>query len=250
MPELVIVADDGPVRLVRMNRPEKKNALNSPMYDAMAQAIESASKAANIRCVMLAGVPDAFCAGSDLQEFRQAAVEGGGLREAVLRFLHALARAEKPLIAAVQGLAVGVGTTMLLHCDYVVAGSDARFSTPFAHLGLLPEAASSLLAPRLMGQRRAFSLLVMGRPLDAAEAKACGLINTVVAPGDVDSEAGKAAREIAALPPEAVAAARRLMRGEPDEIIARIDEEAGHFRTRLQSQEARAALEAFFARKR
>lgn len=250
MTDLVIVADDGPVRLVRINRPEKKNALNSPMYDAMAAAIESANKAANIRCVMLAGMPGAFCAGSDLQEFRQAAVEGGGLREPVIRFLHALARAEKPLVAAVQGVAIGVGTTMLLHCDYVIAGSDARFSTPFINLGLVPEAASSLLAPRLMGLRRAFSLLVMGRPLDAADAKACGLINTIVSPGEVDREAAKAAREIAALPPEAVAASRRLLRGEPEEIIARIDEEAGHFRERLQSQEARAAFEAFFERKR
>jgi enoyl-CoA hydratase/carnithine racemase len=250
MADLVIVADDGPVRLVRMNRPEKKNALNSAMYDSMAAAIEGANEAANIRCVMLAGVPGAFCAGSDLQEFQRAAAEGAGLRVPVIRFLHALARVEKPLIAAVQGVAVGVGTTMLLHCDYVVAGSDARFSTPFINLGLVPEAASSLLAPRLMGHRRAFSLLVMGRPLDAADAKACGLINTIVAPGDVDSEAAKAAREIAALPPEAVAASRRLLRGEPDEIVARIDEEAGHFRTRLQSQEARAAFAAFFERKR
>jgi enoyl-CoA hydratase/carnithine racemase len=185
-----------------------------------------------------------------LQEFQRAAEEGAGLRLPVIRFLHALARAEKPLIAAVQGVAVGVGTTMLLHCDYVVAGSDARFSTPFIHLGLVPEAASSLLAPRLMGQRRAFALLVMGRPLDVAEAKACGLINTIVAPGEVDSEAARVAREIAALPPEAVAASRRLLRGEPEEIIARIDEEAGHFRERLQSQEARAAFQAFFERKR
>jgi enoyl-CoA hydratase/carnithine racemase len=250
MTDLVIVADDGPVRLVRMNRPEKKNALNSPMYDAMAAAIEGANKAANIRCVMFAGGPGAFCAGSDLHEFRQAALEGGGLREPVIRFLHALARAKKPLIAAVQGVAVGIGTTMLFHCDYVVAGNDARFSTPFINLGLVPEAASSLLAPRLMGHRRAFSLLVMGQPLGAAEAKACGLINTIVAPDDVDNEAGKAAREIAALPPEAVATSRRLMRGEPQEIVARIDEEAGHFRQRLQSQEASAALAAFFARKR
>ena len=250
MTELVIVADDGPVRLVRMNRPDKKNALNSPMYDAMAAAIESANNATNIRCLMLAGLPGAFCAGSDLKEFQKAALEGGGLREAVIRFLHALAQAEKPLVAAVQGVAVGIGTTMLLHCDHVVAGNDARFSTPFVNLGLLPEAASSLLAPRLMGQRRAFALLVMGRPLDVAEAKACGLVNTIVAPGDVDREAAKAAREIAALPPEAVAASRRLLRGEPEEIIARIDEEAAHFRTRLQSQEARAAFEAFFERKR
>ena len=154
------------------------------------------------------------------------------------------------MVAAVQGVAVGVGTTMLLHCDHVVAGSDARFSTPFVSLGLVPEAASSLLAPRLMGHQRAFALLVMGRPLDAAAAHACGLVNTVVAPGDVDAEAMKAAREIAALPAEAMTAARRLMRGSPDEVVARIDEEARVFKERLQSAEARAAFAAFLARKR
>ena len=151
-----------------------------------------------------------------------------------------------PLVAAVQGNAVGVGTTMLLHCDHVVAGSDARFSTPFVGLGLVPEAASSLLAPRLMGHARAFSLLVMGRPLDAEEAKAAGLVNTVVAPDAVEAEAMKAAREIAALPPQGVLAARRLMRGSPDEIVARIDEEAELFKTRLQSAEARSCVRGLY----
>jgi enoyl-CoA hydratase/carnithine racemase len=168
----------------------------------------------------------------------------------VIDFLHTLACCEKPLVAAVQGLAVGVGTTMLMHCDHVVAGSDARFSTPFVNLGLVPEAASSLLAPRLMGQRRAFELLVMGRPLDAVAAQACGLVNAVVAPGDVDAEALKAARHIGALPAEAVAASRRLMRGRSDEIVARIDEEALVFKERLQSAEAKTAFDAFFNRKR
>ena len=135
--------------------------------------------------------------------------------------------AERPLVAAVQGVAVGVGTTMLLHCDYVVAGSDARFSTPFVSLGLVPEAASSLLAPRLMGHRRAFELLVMGQPLDAAaKRRPAGWSTPVVAPGDVEAEAMKAAREIAALPAEAVAASRRLMRGRARRVVARIDEEA------------------------
>src|SRR5204862_1534215 len=135
------------------------------------------------------------------------------LGNAVLRFLYALARAERPLVAAVQGVAVGIGTTMMLHCDYAVAASDARFSTPFVNLGLVPEAASSLLAPRLMGHRRAFELLVMGQPLDAAAALTCGLVNAVVPPSDVEAEAMKAAQHIAALPAEAVAASRRLMRG-------------------------------------
>jgi enoyl-CoA hydratase/carnithine racemase len=168
----------------------------------------------------------------------------------VVRFLHALARSERPLVAAVQGLAVGVGTTMLLHCDHVVVGTDARFSTPFVNLGLVPEAASSLLAPRLMGYRRAFELLVMGRPLDAAAAQACGLVNAVVPPGDVEPHAMKAAHDIAALPAEAVAASRRLMRGSPNETTARIDEEVRLFKERLQSAEAQAAFSAFLNRKR
>jgi enoyl-CoA hydratase/carnithine racemase len=139
---------------------------------------------------------------------------------------------------------------MLLHCDHVVAGADARFSTPFVSLGLVPEAASSLLVPRLMGHRRAFELLVMGRPLDAMAAQACGLVNAVVPPGDVDAAAMKTAHDIAALPAEAVAASRRLMRAAPDDIIARIDEEVRLFKQRLQSAEARAAFDAFLTRKR
>jgi enoyl-CoA hydratase/carnithine racemase len=250
MTDLVTVTDAGPVRTVRMKRPDKKNALTASMYDAMAEALESANSQADIRCVVVAGGPGAFSAGNDLQEFLQAATSGEGLGSAAVRFLHALARSERPLVAAVQGVAVGVGTTMLLHCDHVVAGADARFSTPFVSIGLVPEAASSLLAPRLMGHQRAFALLVMGRSLDASVAHACGLVNMVVAPGDVDAEAMKAAREIAALPAEAVAAARRLMRGTSDEIVERIDEEVRLFKERLQSAEARAAFAAFLARKR
>jgi enoyl-CoA hydratase/carnithine racemase len=250
MTELVIITDDGPVRTVRMNRPEKKNALTMAMYDAMAAAIESAVQNPALRCLLIAGAPTAFCAGNDIGDFLKAAGAGGALGQPILRFLYALARCETPLVAAVRGNAVGVGTTMLMHCDHVVAASDARFSTPFVSLGLVPEAASSLIAPRLMGQARAFSLLVMGRPLAADEAKAAGLVNTVVAADAVEAEAMKAAREIAALPPQGVLASRRLLRGKPDEIVARIDEEAELFKTRLKSAEARAAFEAFMMRKR
>jgi enoyl-CoA hydratase/carnithine racemase len=250
MSDHVTIKDSGPVRTVRMNRPDKKNALTAEMYESMASALENANDHPDIRCVMIAGGPAAFSAGNDLAEFAEAATAGEGLGSSVVRFLHALARSERPLVAAVQGLAVGVGTTMLLHCDHVVAGTDARFSTPFVSLGLVPEAASSLLAPRLMGHRRAFELLVMGRPLDAVAAQACGLVNAVVPPGDVEAEAMKAAHHIAALPAEAVAASRRLMRGPPDETVARIDEEVRLFKERLQSAEAQKTFDAFLNRRR
>jgi len=250
MTTLVDVKDDGGIRTVRMNRPDKKNALTGAMYDAMAAALTATKSDQSIRCLMFAGAPGAFCAGNDLDEFRQAAAEGEGLGEGVLRFLHALAYCERPLVAAVDGIAVGVGTTMLLHCDYVVASTTARFTTPFVGLGLVPEAASTLLAPRLMGPRRAFAMLVMGEPLDAMRARDIGLVNAVADSADVEAQALAAARRIAALPPEAVLASRRMIRGEPDELAERIDLEADFFRERLQSPEAKAAFEAFFNRKK
>lgn len=248
MSDLVLITDDGPVRTIRMNRAEKKNALTMAMYDAMAEGIETAP-GANIRCLLIGGAPTVFCAGNDIGDFLQAAM-GGGLGAPILRFLYALARCETPLVAAVQGNAVGVGATMLMHCDHVVASAEARFSTPFVSLGLVPEAASSLLAPRLMGHARAFSMLVMGMPLTADEAKAAGIVSTIAASDAVEAEAMKAAQHIAALPPQAVLASRRLMRGGADEIIARIDAEAVEFKARLQSAEAQAAFTAFMTRKR
>jgi enoyl-CoA hydratase/carnithine racemase len=244
----VIITDDGAIRIVRLNRPAKKNALTDQMYETLAESLENAAVSKTIRCVVITGGPTAFSAGGDLQDFLHAA-QHEGLRPQVMRFLHRLPHAGKPLVAAVQGVAIGIGTTMLLHCDYVVAAIDARFSTPFANLGLVPEAGSSLLMPRLMGTRRAFELLVMGRPLDADAAKAVGLVNEVVPAGEVEMEAMKAARQIAALPVEAVAAARRLIRGPTAEIVKRIDEEAEIFRMRIKSAEAKAAFEAFLTRK-
>ena len=193
MTEHVIVTDADGIRTIRMNRPDKKNALTLAMYEAMTAALEGANADDSVRCVLIAGVPGAFSAGNDLADFRKAAESSGGLNRPALRFLPALVRCNKPLVAAVSGVAVGVGTTMLFHCDFVVAGSDAYFSTPFVSLGLIPEAASSLLAPRLMGQRRAFEFLVMGHPLNAMQAKEFGIANIVVAPEEVDTEGLKAA---------------------------------------------------------
>jgi enoyl-CoA hydratase/carnithine racemase len=246
----IIVIDQGPIRVVRMNRPEKKNALTSGMYDGMSQALEGASGSSPIRCVVITGVPGTFTAGNDLQDFLKAAMGGEGLGGSVMRFLHAMARCERPLVAAVEGNAVGLGTTMMLHCDYAVAAHDARFQTPFVSLGLLPEAASTLLAPGLMGHRRAFELLVMGKALNGEEAKACGLVNEVASAGQVEAAALEAAKKIAALPPEAVAVSRKFMRAAPDAIVTRMNEEGEEFKRRLKSPEARQAFEAFLQRKK
>jgi enoyl-CoA hydratase/carnithine racemase len=248
MPD-ILVSDDGAIRTVRMNRPDKKNALTLAMYDAMAEAIESAAVRDDLNCLVIAGHTSGFSAGNDIGEFVDM-TKTGALGAPILRFLHALNRSDKPLVAAVAGRAVGVGTTMLLHCDHVVAAEDALFSTPFVALGLVPEAGSSLIAPRLMGHARAFELLVMGRTLTAAAAKDAGIVNAVVPAAELDAAALAAARQIAALPPHAVAASRRLMKGSVTQIDGHIDAEAEAFRKRLASPEAKAAFAAFLAKKK
>jgi enoyl-CoA hydratase/carnithine racemase len=245
----VMVTDAGAVRTVRINRPEKKNALTLAMYGGISQALREADASEQIRCVVIAGAPGIFCAGNDIADFLGAAA-GGGLDARALDFLHALAESKKPLVAAVDGAAVGVGTTLLLHCDYVVASRQATLSTPFLKLGLIPEAASTLLAPQRLGYARAFALMVMGQPLSAIDAHAAGLVNVVVDAAELDAVAQRAADEIAALPPQALATARRLMRGDPAMLVKRIDEEAEHFRRLLQTDEARIAFQAFLSRKK
>lgn len=248
MPD-ILINNEGPVRKIRMNRPEKKNALTLAMYEAMAAAIEDAGTDTSVRCLLIAGAPDIFCAGNDLNDF-VAMARTGALGNPIVRFLHALARCEKPLVAAVSGAAVGIGTTMLLHCDQVIASDGAVLLTPFVSLGRLPEAGSSLIAPRLMGHARAFSLLVMGKSLSAEAAKSVGIINAIVPAAELSAQSLAAARDIAALPAESVSAARRLMRGNVEEIVARINEEVEAFKTRLASPEAKAALATFLNRKR
>jgi enoyl-CoA hydratase/carnithine racemase len=244
----VTVIDDGAVRIIRLNRPEKKNALTLAMYAEMTRALREAEEHEAIRCSLIAGVPGAFCAGNDIADFLNAS--SGGLDPRAHEFLRALAERQKPLVAAVDGIAVGVGTTMLFHCDHVVASTAATLSTPFLKLGLIPEAGSTLLAPMRMGYARAFSLLIMGRPLGAPEAKDAGIVNTIVDSAEVDATALKAAQEIAALPPKTLAVARMLMRGHLDEVLKQIDTEAAHFRDLLQSDEARAAFAAFLSRRK
>jgi enoyl-CoA hydratase/carnithine racemase len=250
MAENILVTDEGAVRTVRINRAEKKNALTLAMYQGLTEALRGADQSDAVRSIVLAGVPGAFTAGNDIGDFARAATGGIPWDGAALSFLDVLAHCRKPIVAAVGGIAVGIGTTLLFHCDHVVMASDATLSTPFLKLAIIPEAGSTLLAPLRMGYARAFSLLVMGRPMSAAEAKEAGLVNAVVPVADVDAVAVGAAREIAALPPHALAVTRGLMRSNIDEVAKRMKAEGSHFSELLQSEEARTAFAAFLARKK
>ncbi|WP_425908124.1 crotonase/enoyl-CoA hydratase family protein [Nitrobacter sp. TKz-YC02] len=248
----LLVSDNDAIRVITLQRPEKKNAITRDMYRAMSGAIDSAQNDPVIRCIVITGNSGVFTAGNDLDDFLKDGTSGGGDERAsdAVKFLYSLVQNTKPLIAAVDGIAVGIGTTMLFHCDYVLAGSSATFSTPFIHLGLVPEGASSLLAPQSIGYQRAFAMLVMGRTLNANEAREAGFVNTVVAPGEAAAEAEKIAREICTLPAEAVALSRKLLKPPPEELTRRIDLESRLFGERLRSEEAIAAFQAFFARKK
>lgn len=235
------------VQIIRFNRPEKKNAITRAMYQAMTDALKAADDTPDIRVTAFFGTEGCFSAGNDMADFLAFAI-GGSMGREVLDFLAALASARKPVVSGVDGLAIGIGTTIHLHCDLTVASDRSLFKTPFVDLALVPEAASSLIAPRLMGHQRAFALLALGEGFSAAEAKEAGLIWKVTAPEAVEAETLSLATKLAAKPPEALRIARDLMRGSPDTILARIAEEAEHFAAQLKSAEARAVLEAFMKR--
>jgi enoyl-CoA hydratase/carnithine racemase len=248
----LIVTDEHATRVITLRRPEKKNALTQDMYRAMSEAIDTAQNNPDIRCIIITGGSGVFTAGNDLEDFMKDSAEKADAPRAsnAVKFLYSLAQNVKPVIAAVDGIAIGIGTTMLFHCDYVLASTSATFSTPFIHLGLVPEGASSLLMPRTMGHQRAFATLVMGRTVTAEEAKVAGFVNVVVPPGHTEAEAHKVAREICALPAEAVAISRKLLKLPPEDLTRRIDQESHLFGERMKSKEAMAAFKAFFARKK
>ena len=246
MTDHILVDRDGPVLTLVMDRVEKRNALTDDMYRVLADEIGGAQSDPTIKVVVLRGNGEAFTAGNDLADFATAKPGAAAGNDA--RFISAIASAEKPLIAAVQGRAVGVGTTMLLHCDQIILADDAKLSTPFASLGLVPEAASSLLLPARIGHARAFSMLALGEIVEAREAVAWGLANTSVPPSDLKSAIEALATRIALQPPGAVRATKRLMR-EVEVISARLQTEGGQFRERLQSPEAKEAFLAFAQRR-
>jgi enoyl-CoA hydratase/carnithine racemase len=244
MTEHLQIGREGPIQTLRFNRPEKKNAITGAMYRGLTKALRDAGPDDSIRASVFLGQAGIFTAGNDLLDFLAASQDQGWEGHA-LDFLFALAESPKPLIAAVDGPAIGVGVTLLMHCDLAFASGRSTFQTPFVNLGAVPEAASSLIAPRLMGHVRAFELLVMGEIFSAERAKEAGLINHVHTPEEVESAAMAAAANLAKKPQEAVRLSRRLLKGDLAEIKARMKEEADLFAGRLRSAEAIAALQAF-----
>lgn len=235
------------VEVIRFNRPAKRNAITSAMYRKMADALTAASIDPDVKAVAFLGTEGCFSAGNDMNDFIAVAM-GGAMGRDVIDFLKALAGIDKPVVSGVDGLAIGVGTTIHLHCDLTIASARSVFRTPFVDLALVPEAASSLLAPRVMGHQQAFALLALGEAFSAEEALAAGIIRKIVAPEAVESETLALAARLASKPPKALAIARRLIRGDRADVLARIDEEAVHFADQLKSAEAKAAFEAFLRR--
>jgi enoyl-CoA hydratase/carnithine racemase len=246
--DLEISVRDG-VQTYRFTRPDKKNALLSAMYVEMREAFDRGDNDPAIVAHLFIGSGGVFSAGNDIGEFMQRAAGGSTLGAPVLNFIRHLPRIAKPMIAAVDGLAVGIGTTLLFHCDLVYATPTASLRTPFLDLGLVPEAGSSLLAPLRMGYARAFELLVLGEPFSAERAREAGIVNAIVPTDQLEATALAACARLARKAPEALAVSRRLMRGDPEPIVARIDEEAKIFGARLSSPEAREAFAAFMEKR-
>lgn len=253
MTEHVLRAIDKGVMTVTLNRADKKNALTEAMYAALGDALEAAAKDASVKVVLFTGSGDSFTAGNDLGDFATAGskpVDPNEGERPVGRFLRLIATAEKPLIAAVNGLAVGVGVTMLLHCDLVYAGQSATFQTPFVNLGLVPEAGSTLLMPSLVGNQKAAELFLLGKKIDAEKAERIGLVADVLPDAELLSHATAIAQELAAKAPTAVKLTKQLLRGasRPD-VAKRMAEEGAHFANQLRSAEVKEAISAFFEKR-
>ena len=249
MTEGIHISKHDRIQIIRLHRPEKKNALTTAMYGGITAAFNDGDADPDVAVHVILGAKGAFCAGNDIADFLSFAQGGGLPMQTTLAFLTKLATLEKPIIAGVDGVAVGVGVTMLMHCDLVYASPDSFFSTPFLDLGLVPEAASSLLMPRTFGYQRAFEMLVLGEPFAAHRARDCGLVNAIEPADILDAKTLEAAARLAQKPPEALKLARRLLRGDTAETLARINEEAALFSKRLGSPEAAEAFKAFLEKR-
>lgn len=238
------IAREGAVLSAAFARPEKKNAITGAMYEALIEAFEAAERDASVGAFVLSGKGGVFTAGNDIGDFLGFAERGPGDFPA-WRFVSKVASFEKPLVAAVDGLAIGVGTTLLFHCDLVYATREARFQMPFVDLGLVPEAGASLLAPQRFGRAKAAEFLLLGEPFGAEEALRLGLVNAVLPQAELLGHALAKAAALAAKPRGALLATRRLLRGDPEALKVRMAEESHAFAAALKSPEARAAFQAF-----
>ncbi|MDM0032444.1 enoyl-CoA hydratase [Variovorax sp. J22P271] len=243
MHEITREVDDG-LCLLGINRPSRRNALTSDMYIELAQALVEAERDEKVRAVVIHGSESAFCAGNDNADFASLpSIEG---ERPSVRFMKAVIALGKPLLAAVNGSAVGIGATMLLHCDLVFAGSSAKLSFPFSKLGLCPEFASSLLLPAALGHQRAAELLMLGDAVGAADARTLGLVNAVLPPQEVLPHAVAVARRLCAASAPALRSIKSLMRGEPAAAhLRRLEQENLMFAQLLQTPQAKAAFDAF-----
>lgn len=244
----ILMHDEGGVRTITFNRVERKNSITTAMYAQLADAFETAAQDAAVRVVVLQGDAAVFSAGNDIGDFLQ---QPPSTQDApVFRFLRAIATFPKPVVAAVCGPAVGIGTTMLLHCDLVYAGDNAAFSMPFVNLGLCPEAASSLLVPQMMGYHRAAEALLLGEPFMAEAALEVGLVNRVVPPTECNAIAQAQARKLAAKPLSALIETKRLLKqGQTAAVLERMAEEGVSFGRMLREPAAREAFSAFMAKR-
>ncbi len=243
------VKTENAITAIVFDRPDKKNAITAAMYAQIADTLASAAEDPAVRCVVIHGSAQAFTAGNDVQDFLMNPPHGED--SPVSRFLRGIAAFGKPLVAAVCGPAVGVGTTMLLHCDLVYAGESARFSTPFTQLGLCPEAASSLLLPAIAGYQRAAEALMLGEPFGPLEAREMGLVNAVLPDEKAIPYAMTQAGKLARLPASSLRVTKRLMKQGHAEAIARqMAAEGAEFATMLRSPEAREAFSAFLAKRK
>lgn len=247
---MVLEQADGLLTLA-FDRPEKKNAITAAMYQVMADALAAAESDPAVRAILFCGSDKIFSAGNDLEDFMKRPPSGPDAP--VLQFLRRISAAGKPLLAAVAGPAVGIGTTLLLHCDLVYAADNARFSLPFAPLGLCPEAASSLLLPRIAGYQRAAEKLLTGDPFDAQEALAMGIVNRVLPLAELRAYAVAQAHKLIALPAASLRITKALMKGGAAgaaEVTAAMDAELAHFSKMLRAPEAREAMTAFFEKRK
>src|SRR5687768_5100791 len=246
MSEHVRIDSGGGVLAITLARPERRNAITIAMYAELADAITNAQQDPSLRLITLRGEGEDFTAGNDLADFL-AAMPRDGEEIAVWRLLRALANNGLPLVAAVHGNAIGIGTTLLLHCDVVLAEEGTRFSLPFVDLGLVPEAASSLLLPRLAGRRRAARYLLLAEPFGPEEALDWGLVSKIVAKGELDRALAETVAALLAKPAEAMRLTQKLLRhSSREEILERFQLENSHFSERLQSAEVKEAIRAFF----